>query len=331
MYKLLTLSFLLLQCIAGQYTQGKKGSEYLPTTQNDQYLSNFVQGLEELKDKPIDKSISRSFRSAVTTNLKAASVEEAKRITLLAGAAYCSHENLSQWKCNHCQKLGGDVKLVHIFEEADKGGRGYLALDDLKKQIIISFRGSANIQNWLSNIGIFQQEYSIPNQGSPVKFHVHGGFLDALHALQNSFNPQLEKLLNAHPEYKLIVTGHSLGGAIANLAAIEIRDKFNLSWDNIELYTYGQPRVGSKEFAEWFDTQTLTVARVVNKRDIVPHNPARATLYHHINNEIYLWDDKITVCKTNELEDKSCSVSQLFFLSAGDHLKYFGNEMGSGC
>jgi len=47
----------------------------------------------------------------------------------------------------------------------------------------------------------------------------------------------------------MIVTGHSLGGAIATLAVAELISK-GIQVDN--LYTFGSPRVGDSNFISWF-------------------------------------------------------------------------------
>jgi triacylglycerol lipase len=50
--------------------------------------------------------------------------------------------------------------------------------------------------------------------------------------------------LDKYPTAEIFVTGHSLGGALAVLAAVDI--KHNISPESeVILYTYGQPRVGN--------------------------------------------------------------------------------------
>jgi predicted lipase len=47
------------------------------------------------------------------------------------------------------------------------------------------------------------------------------------------------------------VTGHSLGGALALLGAIDIKMYFGIHSKLMKLYTFGQPRVGDKAFSDW--------------------------------------------------------------------------------
>ena len=67
------------------------------------------------------------------------------------------------------------------------------------------------------------------------------------------------------------ITGHSLGGAMANLLALEIVRKFNLI---SELYTFGAPRLGNISFINYFSKLISNAKRIVHNRDIVPHLPA---------------------------------------------------------
>ena len=46
-----------------------------------------------------------------------------------------------------------------------------------------------------------------------------------------------------YPDYAVVFTGHSLGGALANLFAINFRQKY--PGKEVKLYTFGQPRVGN--------------------------------------------------------------------------------------
>jgi len=55
-------------------------------------------------------------------------------------------------------------------------------------------------------------------------------------------------LLNDHPSYTVVVTGHSLGAAMALLTAQELA---NSGVNKVSLYSFGCPRVGNDEFAAY--------------------------------------------------------------------------------
>ena len=115
-----------------------------------------------------------------------------------------------------------------------------------------------------------------------------------------SFADQLEQavirrevsrgLARATPEARrqrpTVVTGHSLGSALATLFAMEndAKKKFDLT----ALYTFASPRVGNMEFVHTFNQLPLTAWRIVNVKDVVPkipfHIPVLAD-YGHVNTE----------------------------------------------
>ena len=79
----------------------------------------------------------------------------------------------------------------------------------------------------------------------------------------------------------IYITGHSLGGALAQIAAAELGD------DQVAAcYTFGSPRVGNMYFDLWVKTPSY---RVVNYADIVPQVPLPIG-YRHSGDARYLPD-----------------------------------------
>ncbi len=68
--------------------------------------------------------------------------------------------------------------------------------------------------------------------------------------------------LKANQGFKVVITGHSLGGAMARVMYffLEVNKQLNVKY---ELYTYGELRVGNKHFADFMNRQGITTARVV--------------------------------------------------------------------
>jgi triacylglycerol lipase len=102
---------------------------------------------------------------------------------------------------------------------------------------------------------------------------VHSGFLEAL----NEIWPALEAELQRLPGRKVWFCGHSLGGALATLAA----DRFA---ETRGVCTFGCPLVGDAAFAEGYiarlDGRSL---RYVNHRDIVTRVPPSLFRYTHVD------------------------------------------------
>jgi hypothetical protein len=107
---------------------------------------------------------------------------------------------------------------------------------------------------------------------------------------------------------RIVVTGHSLGGAIATLCA----QYLSTVYPYVSIYTYGSPRVGNYAFAELFNSTVTDSYRVINRDDIVPHLPYFAsTNFHHVPREIWFYvggEYPYAICGLSG-EDQSCADS----------------------
>ncbi|HEX5050796.1 MAG TPA: hypothetical protein VFZ65_03405 [Planctomycetota bacterium] len=123
---------------------------------------------------------------------------------------------------------------------------------------VLVFRGTTDLRDWLTNLRVAPAEW--PHGG-----RVHDGFARGLASVWDEVEEELRRL--GLPTY---VTGHSLGGALATLAAA--LGAF------VAAYTFGAPRVGDAAF---WRTLRCPLHRVVNNRDIVPTVPPRRMGYTH--------------------------------------------------
>jgi predicted lipase len=63
----------------------------------------------------------------------------------------------------------------------------------------------------------------------------------------------MQELVTTYPEYRLTLVGHSLGGAVAALAGLDFRGR---GWEPV-VTTFGEPKVGNKQLAEYLDKVCL--------------------------------------------------------------------------
>jgi pimeloyl-ACP methyl ester carboxylesterase len=139
---------------------------------------------------------------------------------------------------------------------------------------IVAFRGS---EGWKLNerfdllqvVSDWMTDFDIRLAAWTRGGRVHRGFRDALEDVWADIFPYMEKL--ADQGCRIWLTGHSLGAALATLAA----DRFQ---DVQGLYTFGSPRVGDRQFQENF---RLRAYRVVNGDDIVARVPPKGP-YRHV-------------------------------------------------
>ena len=81
----------------------------------------------------------------------------------------------------------------------------------------------------------------------------------------------MDEPLDAHAGLPVYVTGHSLGGALASLAALDIAAAHPRR--RLLVYTFGAPMVGDRRFAAQFRAACPRAFRVVNEMDPVPKMP----------------------------------------------------------
>lgn len=164
------------------------------------------------------------------------------------------------------------------------------------------------------------------------------GYLGQYVSVQDDIVTTLTSSLAASPNYKLIVTGHSMGGALASLAAASLNGQnFTLT-----AYTYGQPRTGDQAYADYVDKVfpgSNTMLRATHSNDGVPQIPPQSDGYRHHTTEYWESDDSTTSEGTYQCtgqEPQDCNQSEKGYgIGNGGiginlaHLTYFGISIGN--
>lgn len=116
----------------------------------------------------------------------------------------------------------------------------------------------------------------------PHQAEVHHGFLEAfLHV-----KPALLKAIHTYSPKEIRLSGHSKGGAIATIAAID----FRIRGYNTNVYTYGSPKLGNRHLDNILKTLNITCFNVVIDRDAIPGLPTKMGYKRH-GTEIRLSND----------------------------------------
>ncbi len=155
--------------------------------------------------------------------------------------------------------------------------RVLICYNDILGSAAIVFRGSANRQNWLLNLDARMRR---GDDGSTT----HYGFTEAHEAMHPEVQERLNSLLDGHGYQRLLITGHSLGGALACMCAYRLRTL--LSPSAIQVITFGQPRVGTAYWQSMYNACVPNTLRVVHAYDDVPLIPCSP--FHHVGTLLHL-------------------------------------------
>ena len=145
---------------------------------------------------------------------------------------------------------------------------------------IIVFRGTQEAAEWIANLNTQQIAYPSNN---PQAGKIHKGFHDLyFKGVKQVVQKEINRLNPAIPCY---VTGHSLGGAIAVLAALDLALNFSDLKEQIQMYNYAPPRVGNPTFAKFYSDLVPNSYRVVNQADstwLLPPTQLDNSIYLHV-------------------------------------------------
>ncbi|KXT01122.1 hypothetical protein AC578_10909 [Pseudocercospora eumusae] len=190
---------------------------------------------------------------------------------------------------------------------------GYIALDHGKKRVIVAFRGTYSIANTVVDLSTVPQKYvpypdedegntplhlsqEIVNEPKCLNCTVHSGFHSSWLNTRNQILPHLQTQLFTHPQYTLTLVGHSLGGAVAALAGLDLLAR---GYDPT-ITTFGEPRVGNVGLAKYLDERfnvggqiptddtKLRYRRVTHVDDPVPLLPLTEWGYTMHAGEIFI-------------------------------------------
>ncbi|KAH6600778.1 hypothetical protein BASA61_002196 [Batrachochytrium salamandrivorans] len=232
-----------------------------------------------------------------------------------SAAIYCDVVNMhSSWTCGElCQGETAHAVILAPLKsprtETSGSSVGIVTLHHLTRSIVVAFRGMKFPRNWASHYRLVTTDASKYRQkGSRVKIpkgvKVHNGFQKIYKGLRDQVQWGLQIATGLHPDYKIYFTGHSLGGALVTLAAMDSALSFGpLKVKQMHLLTYGSPRIGNKEWANW-----------ITGTPFVPHLPLESMNYqHHLKGTVVVeGNGKISCIDMDDMSNtKACHNTKL--------------------
>ena len=164
---------------------------------------------------------------------------------------------------------------------ADSKVAYFIATNELTKTQFIAVRGTSNVENSIIDVSL----KLVTDERTGLR--LHRGFSFAAKQVYADLLPSLEK------GYKLNITGHSLGGAVALILGVYLDlDGYKIG----QITTFGQPKVSNIAGANHMNH--LNIIRVVTLLDLVPLVPPfdpldinKLDIYWHSGKELLLLND----------------------------------------
>jgi triacylglycerol lipase len=167
----------------------------------------------------------------------------------------------SQWPLAHPHEViaSFNARLSLLsFSEAETFGFVTRRADT--GDVYVTFRGTETPEDWLVNVAVRQ----VAQQQS------WGNVEDGFSSVYRQCSPTILDAIRRASPARVIVTGHSLGGALATLCAADIKGVLGLA---TILYTFASPRVGDPAFAHRFNAECPETWRVANTEDLITNVP----------------------------------------------------------
>jgi len=296
-----------------------------------------------------------------------------------AGAAYCAPGNITTWQFDLAKTTTYSRHLtdVVVTQNAEEQTVGYTGYNKGRNEIIITFRGTVTTENWISESEHQLEDFSVSNAildiyntAAPVKkrttmdpkrvvlptgARVSHGFQHLCDSLMPGLAGSYGALLSKYPNAtRTVVTGHSLGAAMAAIASAKF--KLMNPKAKFRVALYGAPRPGTPEWVEWYHKTQIgqqDVYRSDNHYDPVLWTPTVKMGYRAVGQEFFMtsadpnmpsdpemaaatfqYTTKIDVwkCATTPSydEDPACAQRDRYF-DRKAHSWYFGKDIEAFC
>lgn len=201
------------------------------------------------------------------------------------------------------------LEIIKCYKNS-KGLKSILCIDHKDNQLILAIKGSDQINDILNDIKTLKIRLFENDDSS-----IHSGFSEIF--VDNLINELILKdileILKNYENYKLYITGHSLGGALSILFSYYLSKNIN---QDINVITYGSPKIGDFKFYENFNkVKNIKLTRIINDNDIIVSFPK--INYYHVGDFIELNEVNVKYYKNEETNYYTYSIFKKYSLN--DH------------
>ena len=146
----------------------------------------------------------------ICNNAQQYNQNNAKTAVYYSYAAYCNPDDIETFTCKWCEMIGNfSVSKVIMGDEL----LSFIGYDFDNSRIVLSFRGTHNIEDWVDDFEFRQTQYPLLNT-TVANSYIHRGFYKSWNELSDA--GLTNAIIDIFKQYKrsdILVTGHSLGGA----------------------------------------------------------------------------------------------------------------------
>ncbi|KAJ1271823.1 hypothetical protein BS78_06G155200 [Paspalum vaginatum] len=215
--------------------------------------------------------------------------------------------------------IKSDFEKICFLDNVSTDTQVAIWRDSSRRRLVVAFRGTeqSRWKDLRTDLMLVPAGLNPERLGGDFKqeVQVHSGFLGAYDSVRNRIMALIkyavgyndEEDAESIPRWHVYVTGHSLGGALATLLALELSSSQMAKNGAIfvTMYNFGSPRVGNRRFADIYNAKVKDSWRIVNHRDIIPTVP-RLMGYCHVEAPVYLkfGDAKDAQVNNNILDDE---------------------------
>ena len=322
-----------------------------------------------LLPKPVMWLLAEAEQAVANASSAAARLSTAAALARINSVAYCGQRSVASWNCTRCRdSFAGRFEVETTVYDAGWDLFAFAGYSKALRSPVVAFKGtdSRSVYNWAENMRYWRSDLPLPVPGADGSL-VHTGFYASWNssALAPNLTAAAGNLVDKYPGRPLYVVGHSLGAALATVAAVDLRarleermrrkgERENFRPLDVRLVTFGSPRVGNDAFASFVRQATRLSLRLTHNRDIVPSVPPTWVGFHHVATEAWQVDieDKVGkgrngknqnngngkdsnvigvvgLCDASG-EDPRCHNSVCYLglcTSVADHLSYMGAPM----
>jgi len=192
-------------------------------------------------------------------------VDTANYISILNAVSYCPLADIQAWYCPRCDK---NLTAPRVSISPGDNLLAYVT-DNNVDTIFIVFKGTdpLNWAQWASDLDFLFT--NIDQQGC-YGCALHHGFYSNYLKQRDAVTATLMATRRRLPNARVVVTGHSLGAAVADIYAFFLAKNYSIL---PYVLTLGHPRVGNLAFSISYNNMIPISFRVNNARDLVPHLP----------------------------------------------------------